>query len=138
MIKDGSKVSIHYTLTVEGEVVDSSQGREPLNYKQGSGQIIPGLENQLVGLKQGEKKSVDIVPEDAYGPHQSEAVQTVPRQAFEDSKHLKVGDLVNGEFQDQTFQATITAVSDEEIILDMNHPLAGKTLHFDIEVITVE
>lgn len=138
MIQKGSKVVINYTLTVDGEVVDQSEGREPLSFEHGAGQIIPGLEEKILGMKKGDKKKVQVAPEKAYGERQEEAVQKVPLTAFEETKELKVGDIVKGQVEDQQFQAVIIELGDAEVTLDMNHPLAGKTLHFDIEVVSVE
>ena len=102
MIKEGSKVAIHYTLTVDGKVTDSSQGREPLEYIQGAGHIIVGLEKALAGLKAGDKKSVDIAAKEAYGEVNPDAKRKVPRDAIQGIDNLKVGDVVgasNGKHQ---------------------------------------
>ena len=138
VIKDGSKVSINYKLTVEGEVVDSSDGKDPLTYTQGSGQIIPGLERQLLGLKVGDKKSVVVEAKDAYGERNPNAVQKVERNAFKDVDALKVGTVVGGQVSGQEFQAIVAAIDPKEITLDLNHPLAGKTLNFEIEIVSVQ
>ncbi len=138
MIKHGSKVSFHYTLMVEGQVVDSSFGEDPLLYEQGLGQVIPGLEEALEGLKVGDKKAFVVAAEKGYGLHNPEAVEKIPRQAFKDSDLLKVGEIVTGEVGDQPFQATVLDLNEEEVTLDLNHPLAGKELHFEVEIQTVE
>lgn len=138
MIKKGSKVSIHYVLKVEEEVVDSSEGREPLSYVQGSSQIIPGLEKELEGLKPGDKKSVDVPAENAYGKHDPEAIQTVPKKVFKEPDVLKVGHIVTGSAQGHEFQAVVVAIDKDNVTLDLNHPLAGKKLHFDVEIVSVE
>ena len=140
MIKKGSKVTIHYTLTVDGHVVDSSQGNDPLTYTQGGGDIIPGLEEQLVGLAKGDKKTVTVSPDKGYGQPNPNAIQTVAKTSFQDSdnsKELKAGDVVTGHMGDQRFQAIIVSVDKDTVTLDLNHPLAGKTLTFAIEVIEV-
>jgi FKBP-type peptidyl-prolyl cis-trans isomerase SlyD len=137
-IKEGSKVSINYKLTVDGVVVDSSDGRGPLTYTQGSGQIIPGLEKQLAGLKAGDKRSVVVEAVEGYGEHNPDAVQKVPRAAFKEADKLKVGSVVGGQVGGQDFEAVVVAVDPKEITLDLNHPLAGKTLNFDVEVVSVE
>lgn len=138
MIAQGSKVSIHYKLTVEGEVVDSSEGQDPLAFTHGSGEIIPGLEEELIGLKIGDKKSVSIPPEKGYGRYEAEAIQQVPISAFGEADKLKAGDVVSGEMQGQTFRATVVEIDAENVRLDLNHPLAGKTLEFQVEVVGVE
>ena len=137
-IQNGSKVTMHYKLTVDGQTVDTSEGKDPLQYVHGQGQIIPGLEKELEGLDKGEKKQVTISPEAGYGPHDPAAIQKVPRSSFADSDGLKVGSKVQGQAGDQAFMAVVTEITTDDVTLDMNHPLAGKTLDFDIEVIEVE
>jgi FKBP-type peptidyl-prolyl cis-trans isomerase SlyD len=136
-IENGSNVKMHYTLTVEGNKVDSSEGRDPLGYTAGSGQIIPGLDKQLLGLKVGDKKEVTVAPADGYGLVNPQLVQTVPRKNFGDRK-VKVGDMVQGQANGQVFRATVKSVSADEISIDLNHPLAGKTLNFSVEIVSVE
>lgn len=136
-IQDGSTVEIHYTLVVENEVVDSSAGKEPLKYVQGSGEIIPGLEEELTGLAAGDKKEVLVEPEKGYGPSDPEAVRQLPRDAFQNPETLEVGALVGGTVKGQQFQARIASIDDESVTIDLNHPLAGKTLNFAVEVVHV-
>lgn len=137
MIKNGSTVKMHYTLTVDGVIMDNSPEGDPLSYVQGSGQIIPGLEEQMEGLKPGDKKEVMVSPEKGYGPVDPSAFQKVPRQAFQSAQDLKVGDIVSGQLGEQIFNAIVSALGPDEITLDFNHPLAGKTLRFAIEVVEV-
>lgn len=137
-IQNGSKVTMHYKLTVDGKTVDTSEGKDPLQYVHGQGEIIPGLEKELEGLDKGEKKQVTITPEAAYGHHDPAAIQRVPRSAFAQADNLKVGSTVRGQAGDQIFTAVVKEITTDEITLDMNHPLAGKTLNFDIEVVEVE
>ena len=138
MISDGSKVQLHYTLTVEGEQIESSRGRDPLSYEHGRGQIIPGLEKALDGLDVGDTRQVTVEPAQAYGEHDPEAVQEVPKEAFQDVDQLSVGSMVQGQAADgRGFQAEIAAIGDETVTLDLNHPMAGKTLTFDVEVVAV-
>ncbi len=137
-IQNGSKVTINYSLKVDGEVIDTSKGGDPLTYEQGSGQIIPGLETKLMGLNAGDKKNVTVEPADAYGDRDPEAIKQVPRAAFQDASALKVGSVVKGAVGEHEFQAIVTEVGNEDVVLDMNHPLAGKTLEFEIEVVAVE
>jgi len=137
MIKKGSAVKLHYTLSVDGVILDSSPEGDPLAFVQGSGQIIPGLEKQLEGLKAGDKKEVTVGPDEGYGPVDPNALQKVPRAAFENAPGLKVGDIVSGQLGEQTFNAIVAQISPEEITLDFNHPLAGKTLRFAVEVVEV-
>ena len=137
-IQNGSTVTIHYKLTVDGQTVDTSEGKDPLQYKHGEGQIIPGLEKELEGLDTGEKKQVTIPPETGYGHKDPAAMQKVPSSSFADADKMKVGSMVQGQAGDQVFQAVVVEITDDEVTLDMNHPLAGKTLSFDIEVIMVD
>lgn len=137
MIKEGSQVKLHYKLTVDDKVIDSSHGREPLSYVHGQGQIVPGLEEQLEGMEAGDKKTTSVPSEKAYGQRQQDALRKVARSAFRDAGNLKQGDVVSGQAQGQPFQATVTDVGLEEVTLDLNHPLAGKTLEFEVEILEV-
>lgn len=138
MIEKGSKVHLHYTLKVDGDVVGSSRGEEPLAYIQGEGHIVPGLEEALLGKSVGDSLDVSVSPEKGYGMPNDEARQSVPKSAFEDPSDLKPGDVVSGEAGGQPLRALVLEVTDDQIVLDLNHPLAGKTLEFDIEIIGVE
>ena len=138
MIKVGSKVAIDYTLTVDGVVVDTSKGRAPLEYVQGSGQIIVGLDKALFGLKPGDKKSVDVSPKEAYGEINPDAKRTVPKTSILNADKLKLGDMVGANSGGHTFRAVISKIGDNEIELDFNHPLAGKKLHFEVEIVSVK
>lgn len=128
-------VSIHYTLTSsEGTVLDSSSGSQPLAYLHGFGNIIPGLESALEGKTTGDKLSVTVEPEQGYGSRDERLVQAVPRSAFQG-----VDDIAPGmQFQAQGPQGTrlvvVTQVAEDVVTVDANHPLAGQTLHFDVEV----
>jgi len=134
----GPTVKFSYTLTVEGKQVDSSVGKEPLTATLGSGEIIPGLEDALAGMKAGEKRNVVVPPEKGYGAYREAGVQKVPKTSFKDSARLKPGMVVSGKSNGQPFQAMVREISEKEITLDLNHPLAGKTLNFDIEVLSVQ
>jgi FKBP-type peptidyl-prolyl cis-trans isomerase 2 len=138
MISNGARVSIHYRLFVDGKMVDSSEDRGPLNYTQGQGQIVAGLERHLAQLNAGDKTTVEIPPEDAYGLMNEDAIQKLPKQAFEDSDGLEEGRMIQGRtLEGQAFSATIRKVEGDEVTLDMNHPLAGKNLVFEVEIIEV-
>lgn len=129
-------VSIDYTLTNNaGEVVDSSEGREPLAYLHGSGNIIPGLEQALEGKTQGEKLDVSVAPEHGYGEYIEGLSQTVPREAFGDAPELAVGMQFQAQGEDQRMVVfTIVKIDGDQITIDANHPLAGETLNFKVEV----
>lgn len=137
MIAAGSKVSIHYTLTVEGSVVDSSRGREPLDYVQGEGMLVPGIERGLAGAAAGEKRRVVVAPAEGYGEAHPELLIKAPREALAHLPDLAVGAVVSGEGPDGPFRAIVREIAEEDVTLDLNHPLAGKTLEFDVEVISV-
>lgn len=136
-VEKGSQVSIHYTLHAGEQLIESSKDQQPLTYEHGAGQIVPGLEEEIDGMEQGESKKVTLEPEQAYGPHNPEAVRAIPKESFQDASQLNVGDRVAGQADGQEFQATVTEVGDETVTLDFNHPLAGQTLQFDIEVVKV-
>ena len=138
MIQKDSKVEIDYTLTVDGKIADTSKGRKPLEYTQGAGQIIIGLERALEGKNTGDKVSVDIPAKDAYGEINPQAVRRVPKTAIQNIEQMKVGDLVGASAGGHTFRAKIAEITDNEVVLDFNHPLAGKELHFDVEIVSVK
>ena len=138
-IKDGSKVSVHYKLTVDGQVVDSSKGKDPLDYSHGAGQMIPGFEKELGGMAKGEKKSFTVSAADGYGERSDEAIQSVPKDAFKDMEELKVGMIIGVQSTDgQDFQAIVAEIGDDAVKLDLNHPLAGRDLNFEVGVMNVE
>ncbi len=138
-IKDGSKVSFDYTLTIDGRVVDSSEGREPLTYTHGEGQIIPGLSSQLEGLKEGDEKTVVVAPEDAYGVVDPKAFQEVPKDRMPQDIDLQVGTQLQSSSPDgRTFVVTVSEVKADSVVIDLNHPLAGKTLQFQVKVRSVQ
>lgn len=137
-VAPGMEVSIHYKLTVDEAVLDSSEGKEPLRFIHGSGQIIPGLEQALLDMKVGEKKQVTLSPEQGYGPINPQAQQRIPLSAMGGGKNLKVGMTVNGQGKDgRPLQAKVLEIGKKDALLDFNHPLAGKTLKFDVDVVAV-
>ena len=128
-------VSIHYTLTDDqGAVLDSSQGSQPLQYLEGAGNIIPGLEQEVSRMKTGDKKKVKIPAAQAYGEKREDMLLEVPRTQFPADMTLKVGDRFRGGAEDHAPIFTVLAVGEEKVSLDGNHPLAGKDLNFDVEV----
>lgn len=131
-------VSFHYTLKdKQGNVLESSFGDEPLVFMEGVGQIIPGLESAIMGLKKGEKKSVEVKAEDAYGEYEKELVVQVPRAQIP-KKDVAVGDRFHADSgQGHTQVVVVTAVDDAHVTVDGNHPLAGQDLSFDVEVTDV-
>ena len=135
-IDEKRAVSIHYTLTNEqGEKLDSSEGQDPLRYLHGASNIIPGLENALVGKTTGDKVSVTVQPEDGYGEINPEMIQIVPREAFEGIDDIQAGMQFQASGPDgQTQVVTIKAVGEEGVTVDGNHPLAGQVLNFDVSI----
>lgn len=139
MIEDGSNVTIHYKLTIDGEVVDTSEGRDPLTYVQGESQIIPGLEEHLSALSEGDVTSVSVPPEKAYGARNPEASVEVAKEAFDEPEKLQVGTRIQAwDTEGRKFSALVEEVADETVTLDLNHPLAGRTLDFDVEILEVK
>jgi FKBP-type peptidyl-prolyl cis-trans isomerase SlyD len=128
-------VTLHYTLSDDsGSVLDSSAGGEPLAYLHGHGNIIPGLERALEGVAPGHKAKVVVGPEEGYGEHNPEAVFEAPRAHFPPEMELKPGLRVTADGKNGPVTLVIVAVNETTCTLDSNHPLAGKTLHFDVEV----
>lgn len=138
-IAKNSVVTINYTLTDEGgEVLDTSKGREPLSYIQGLGNIIPGLEQSLDGRAAGDTFKVSILPTDAYGDRDESRVVKVARDRFAGVEDLEIGMQFRAEGAEGGSQiVTVTAVEKDTVTVDANHPLAGKTLNFDVEVVGV-
>ena len=131
-------VSIHYTLTNDaGETLDSSEGQEPLAYLHGFGNIIAGLERALTGRSVGDKFTVAIAPTDGYGERDDEMVQSVPRSAFQGVDEIYPSMQFQAQSPEGMQLVTVIGVEGDEIILDGNHPMAGMTLNFAIEVTEV-
>lgn len=137
-ITEGSKVKIHYKLTVDGEVADTSEGKDPLEYTHGQNMIIPGLETQLQGLKAGDTKSVIVAPEDGYGVVNPQAIVEVPKDKLPPEVEPQVGMVLQMQSPEgQPFPGVIQEIKTEVIVINFNHPLAGKELNFQIEIIDV-
>jgi FKBP-type peptidyl-prolyl cis-trans isomerase SlyD len=134
-VSDDQVISMEYTLQVDGEIIDSSEGHEPIEFLQGAGNIIPGLERELYGMAIGESKDVVVTAADGYGPEDHEAFMDVPRSQFPADIPMEVGTQL--ELHDQEgnpVHARIDHVDDERVRLDFNHPLAGKELHFSVKI----
>jgi len=137
-VADNMAVSIHYTLTNDdGEVLDSSIGDEALVFLQGSGNIISGLEDALVGKVAGDKFNVRIAPEDAYGELMEDMIQVISRDMFEGIDDIEVGMQFHADVSSGSGVVTVVSIDDDNITIDGNHPLAGLALTFDVEVIDV-
>jgi FKBP-type peptidyl-prolyl cis-trans isomerase SlyD len=139
VVKDGMLVSIEYTLKgTDGKVIDSSKGREPLKYVHGQKTMIPGLEKELTGMKVGGEKNVTVKPEDAYGPISPNAFQEIPKEKIPPNA-LKVGAVLQGQDeQGRPMLARIKEIKEKSVIIDMNHPMAGKTLVFNVKVVDIQ
>ena len=135
----GKTARIHYTGTLEdGSVFDSSEGRDPLEFTVGSGQIIPGLDRAIDGMAMGEQKTVTIPASDAYGDYQPEAKQDVPRDQIPADIPLDTGTMLNMQTPDgKQIPVQVAEVTDQTVTLDANHPLAGKDLTFAVELVSV-
>ena len=139
VIKDGSVVSLQYTLSGDdGKTIESNKGKEPLKFTQGQHQIIPGLEKELTGMKVGGEKRIKVKPEDAYGPIDPKAIQEFPKEKIP-PEGQKVGAILTARGpRGQAIPVKVKEVKEKTVVLDMNHPMAGKTLVFDIKVLEVE
>lgn len=137
-VAENKVVQMHYTLKNDNdEVLDTSEGREPLAYIQGIGQIIPGLEKQMEGKAAGDKVVTTIAAADAYGEVNPNLVQKVSKQGFQGEEELVVGMQVEVNTNNGPAIAMVTDIEGEDVTLDLNHPLAGMTLHFDVDVVEV-
>jgi peptidylprolyl isomerase len=146
-VKDGDHVKVHYTGKLDdGTVFDSSEcaedecgcGHGPIEFTVGSGQVIPGFEAGVMGLSEGESKTIHIPVEEAYGERREEMVAVVPRTELPPEMKPEVGQQLEVTQEDgQVFQVTITSVTDDTITIDANHPLAGQALNFDLKVVKI-
>lgn len=138
-VKNGDKVRVHYhgKLT-DGTTFDSSEGRDPLEFTVGSGQVIKGFDNALIDMKVGDKKSVNIPVDDAYGQRNDNMLMEYPKSEFpEDMNPEKGMQLHMSDNQGNVFPVVVEEVKDEVVVLDANHPLAGKDLVFDLELVSI-
>ncbi|USH01652.1 peptidylprolyl isomerase [Grimontia kaedaensis] len=132
MIEDNKVVKIDYTVKdEEGQLIDTSEGQDPLAYLHGAGNIIPGLEKALAGRAEGEEFSVQIQPDDAYGQRNEALIQVVERGVFQGVDELDVGMVFNAQGPQGNIQVTIIAIEGDEVTIDGNHPLAGVVLQFE-------
>ncbi|WEX74114.1 peptidylprolyl isomerase [Sinorhizobium numidicum] len=136
-VNNGDVVRIHYTAKLtDGSVIDSTQGREPLEFQVGAGQIIAGLDRQISGMAVGEMNTVTIPAEEAYGPHDDAKVQTLSRSVVPDG--VEVGTRLQGTASDGHQMAlTVTRVDDEQVTVDANHPFAGQDLVLNVTVVEI-
>ena len=139
VVKDGMLVTLDYTVkTPDGKLLETSKGSQPLKYIHGKKMMIPGLERELTGLKIGAEKHITIKPEDGFGKLNPNAVQEVPKEKVPPNA-LKVGAVLVGTNKDGSpIPMTVREIKEKTVVMDLNHPLAGKTLVFDVKVIDVE
>lgn len=138
-VEEGNTVKLHYVLTVEGKEVDSSRQRGPFEFVVGSGKVIEGFDRAVRGMKVGETKSFTVQPEEGYGPADPEAVQEVPVSALPQGVTPEKGMTLYGKDPEgKVVPATIKEVKEDTIVVDFNHPMAGKTLNFEIELLGIE
>lgn len=135
----GDTVRVHYTGTLEdGTQFDSSRGADPMEFAMGQGQLIAGFENAVAGLSSGESCTVTLAPEDAYGEQDAEMIQNVPRELMPEDVELKAGMVLQGQADDgRVDNFTVVSFTEEMVTLDANHPLAGKSLTFEIELVAI-
>src|SRR6056297_451845 len=139
-VKDGNTVKVHYTGTLkDGSVFDTSAEREPLEFKLGEGQLIPGFEKAVIGMEDGESTKIDIPVEEAYGEAREDLIINVPKDQLPEDVEPEVGmQLQVNQPDGQPVPVRIAEITDEELKLDANHPLAGKDLSFEIEVVEIK
>lgn len=139
MVKDGLMISLDYTLkSPDGKVIETSKGREPLRYIHGQKMMIPGLEKELTGMKVGGAKHVTVKPEDGYGKIDPNAVREIPKEQVP-ANALKVGAVLASQEPDGSIKPmTVKQIKEKTVLMDMNHPMAGKTLVFDVKVVDIQ
>jgi len=135
----GTRVQIHYVGRLEdgGEIFDSSEGSEPLEFVVGSGELIDGFDEAVVGMHVGQTKTVTLPPEKAYGEHSEERVIHAPRSEMPPEAEVKVGDILEVTIEGESYPAPVTAIDDESVTIDMNPPLAGQTLIFELTLAAI-
>jgi FKBP-type peptidyl-prolyl cis-trans isomerase SlyD len=139
VVKDGMMVSLEYTLkSPDGKLIETSKGKEPVKYIQGDKMMIPGLERELAGMKVGDEKHVVVKPEDGYGKIDPKAVREFPKDRIP-ANALKVGNVLTARSPDgMVTPMTIREIKEKTVVMDLNHPMAGKTLVFDVKVVDIQ
>lgn len=137
-IAENAVVTINYTLKdIDGNTLDTTEGKGPLSYIHGVGYLIPGVEQKLDGKKSGENLSFVVEPEEGYGVRDETLIQNIPVDQFEDPNELEIGMEFEAQTEYGLIIVTIIGLEDDQVIVDGNHPLSGKTLNFEIEVLSV-
>ena len=139
-VQDGDVVQVNYIGTLDdGTEFDNSYQRgEPIGFVVGGNQVLPAFSQGVLDMQVGEKRSLSLTPEEGYGPRRDDAIQVFPREAFPEDMEFQIGMQVQGEGPNGPFPAVVTAVAHNGVVLDMNHPLAGQSLNFDVEVVSIE
>ena len=139
-VENNCVVTVHYVGTLtDGTIFDSSREKEnPFTFTTGIGQVVPGFNDGVLGMEVGQTKTITLTPDVAYGPHNPNAFTVAPKAAFEEGFDFTKGNIVTGNQSGQQFQAKIEGTTDNHVVLDMNHPLAGQILTFEIEILNVE
>ncbi len=137
-VSKNAVVTMNYTLKNDsGDIIDSSDGAEPLTYIQGLGHIILGLEKEMEGKSKGDKFDVVVAPEEGYGVYRDELLETVPKAQFQDAGKLEIGMQFQVETEGGPVVVSIKSIDGDNVVVDGNHPLSGVTLHFNIEIIEI-
>jgi peptidylprolyl isomerase len=138
-VKDGDTVKIHYTGKLDdGTMFDTSADNDPLEFTVGKQEVIPGMESAVIGMEPGDEKTITIATDDAYGPYHEEMVLTVDRSEFPEDMAIEVDQQLSVELEDeQSIIVTVTEITDDNVTLDANHPLAGEDLTFDIQLVEI-
>ncbi|MDD4956810.1 MAG: peptidylprolyl isomerase [Candidatus Omnitrophica bacterium] len=138
-VEKGRTVTFDYTLTVDGEVVDTSRGKEPLEYVQGESGLIPGLTKRMEGMRTGEERKITVPSAEAYGEIRGEAFREIPRSRLPEGMEPAAGIMLQAEQQDGgVVPVRISEVRDDVVVIDFNHPLAGKDLLFEVKIVSVK
>lgn len=136
-IAENQVVTMNYELKIDGEVVDSNIGKDPLEFTYGIGQLIPGLEARIVDMNEGDSRDVTVPADEAYGEYNPQALQAVPKAQFGDLDLFEGMPLQGQGENGETIQVIVNEIKDNEVIVDYNHPLAGKELNFSVTVLTI-
>jgi FKBP-type peptidyl-prolyl cis-trans isomerase 2 len=138
-VKSGDTVKMHYTGKLEnGEVFDSSRERDPLEFTIGSGKVMPGIEKGIIGMEIGDTRTIEIPPEDALGPRREDLVVEMKKSDFPEDMSFKIGQMMQMQRKDgDSLVVTIRDINGDNVTLDANHPLAGRTLVFDVELLEI-
>jgi FKBP-type peptidyl-prolyl cis-trans isomerase SlyD len=138
-IENNQTVAIEYEVQTEGNVIDTNVGKEPLQFTFGTGQIIPGLESRIAHMNVGDKESVEVPAAEAYGEYNEAALQAIPKSQVPDADGLQPGMMLRGQGEDgQQLEVMVREIRDEEVVIDFNHPLAGKDLTFAVTILSIQ